>query len=97
MSAIRYPTKEKAAVEVYGKNLGMVAQLRNLSVSGACLECHDQSLDLSQGDLIRMTIDLKALNKKHRLNAEVVWVEGKSVGVNFVPREKVLEKLAEKY
>lgn len=96
MKATRYTTKEKASVEVYGRSGNIIVQLRNLSVTGACLEWTQDDVSLNKGDLVRMTVVLKALNRRHNLNAEVVWRDGKKTGVNFIKSEEVLEKMIEK-
>jgi hypothetical protein len=95
MSALRYTTKEKASIEIYGRSGNFIADLRNLSVTGACIEwAHDVTIE--KGDLLRMTVVLKALNRRHNLNAEVVWKEGNKTGINFIKTEEVLEKMMEK-
>jgi hypothetical protein len=95
MKAIRYTTKEKASVEIYGRTGNFIADLKNLSVTGACLEwVHD--VEIQKGDLLRMTVVLRALNRRHNLNAEVVWIEGKMTGINFIKSEQVLEKMMDK-
>lgn len=96
MAATRYSTKEKAAIEIYGRRNATVADVRNLSVSGACLEWDESEFRLSKGDLIRMTVVLKAVNRKHNISAEVIWVAGRKMGVNFIAQDQVLEKLTEK-
>lgn len=96
MSATRYPTKEKASIEIYGRNGNFVADLRNLSVTGALLEWSQSEVSLQKGDLVRMTVVLRALNRRHNLNAEVVWTEGNKTGVNFIKSSEVLEKMMEK-
>jgi hypothetical protein len=96
MAATRYSTKEKAAIEIYGRRNATVAAVRNLSVSGACLEWDEQEFRLTKGDLIRMTVVLKAVNRKHNVSAEVIWVTGKKMGVNFIAQDQILEKLTEK-
>lgn len=96
MGAQRYETKEKASLEIYGKGGQLVAELRNLSVTGACIEWSQEDFDLSKGDLVRMTVVLKAMNRKHNINAEVVWVEGKRSGVNFIKYDEILDRMFDK-
>ncbi len=96
MSSQRFDTREKAAVEVYGKPLNIIADLKNISKTGACLERTSDDIDIDKGDLIRVTVILKALNRKHNISAEVVWREGKKTGINFIPHDQVLEKLTAK-
>lgn len=94
--AVRRPTKEIASVEVYGQRGQMIMSLKNMSASGACLEWKHTDVEVKAGDLIRMTVVLKSLNRKHYVNAEVVWTKGNRSGVSFIPSEKILEKLIER-
>lgn len=93
MNAERYLTREKAEVEVYGRSGQIVAHLRNLSKTGACLEWFENSTEVNKGDLIRMTVNLKNIGRSHQVNAEVVWREGNKSGVNFIKSEEVLDRL----
>lgn len=94
--AQRYTTKERAAVEVYGRNGQIICSVRNLSASGACLEWQHDDVELRQGDLVRLTVVLRSLNRRHYVNAEVVWRDGKRSGVSFIPSNQVLDRLLEK-
>jgi len=96
MTATRFTTKEKASVEVYGRSGNIIVQVKNLSVTGACLEWTQEDVSLQKGDLVRMTVVLKALNRRHNLNAEVVWRDGKKTGITFIKSDEVLEKMMEK-
>ena len=96
IQAQRYETKERASVEIYGKKGQMIVNVRNLSATGACLECDLAEFEIRQGDLIRMTVMLKTLGRKHYVNAEVVWRHGHRTGVSFVPSHQVLDRLLEK-
>lgn len=96
MSATRYLTKEKASVEIYGRNGNLIAQLKNLSVTGACLEWAQEGVKLEKGDLVRLTVNLKALNRSHNLNGEVVWRNGKKSGINFISSDDLLDKMMER-
>lgn len=96
MAAARYETKEKASIEIYGKGGQVIAQLKNLSVTGACLEWTQDNVDISKGDLVRMTVVLRALKRRHNMSAEVVWVEGKRTGLNFIKYEDVLDRMIDK-
>lgn len=96
MAAQRYLTREKASVEVYGRSGNIIAHVRDVSVTGACLEWSQELVELNEGDLVRLTIILKAVNRKHNLNAEVVWRAGKKTGINFIKSEDVIERMMEK-
>lgn len=94
--AQRYRTKEMASIEVYGRNGQVVANVKNLSSSGACIEWQGEDFEIREGDLIRMTVILKSLGRRHHVNAEVVWKEGRKGGVSFIPSNRVLDRLLEK-
>lgn len=96
MAAQRYNTKEKASVEVYGRSGNIIASIRDVSVTGACLEWTQEQVELEEGDLVRLTIVLKAVNRKHNLNAEVIWRQGKKTGVNFIKSDEVVDRMMEK-
>lgn len=89
----RFETKEKAAIEIYGRNGVVVAHLRNISKSGACIEWEVDGTPLVKGDLVRLTVNLNALRKKHLLNAEVMWSSGKKGGLQFIDSNKLIEKM----
>lgn len=96
MAAQRYDTKEKASLEVYGKGGQLIASVRNLSMTGALLEWTQEDVTLEKGDLVRMTVILKTVNRRHNVNAEVVWRDGKRSGINFIRSEEVLEKMMDR-
>lgn len=96
MPAQRYQTKEKASVEVYGRSGNIIAFLKDLSVTGACLEWSQEDVSLEKGDLVRVTVVLKAVNRRHNLNGEVVWRDGKKSGINFIKSDEVLEKMMDR-
>jgi len=95
-NAQRYPTKEKASIEVYGRSGQAIVSVKDLSSTGACLEWQHESFEINQGDLIRMTVILRTLNRKHFVNAEVIWKQGKRSGVSFIPSNQVLDRLLER-
>ncbi len=92
----RYMTKEKASIEIYGRSGNIIANLRNLSMTGACLDWTQDDVALEKGDLVRLTVILKALNRRHDLSAEVVWREGNASGVSFIKSDEVLEKIMDR-
>jgi hypothetical protein len=96
MAATRYATKEKASIEIYGRSGNFIAQLKNVSVTGACLEWYQDDIPLEKGDLIRMTVVLRALNRRHNVNGEVVWNDGKMTGVNFIKSNEVIGKMMDR-
>ena len=96
MSATRYNTKEKASLEIYGRGGNFIAEIKNLSTTGACIEWTDSEVALQEGDLLRMTVLLKALNRKHNLNAEVIWRKGRKSGITFLKSDQIFEKIVER-
>lgn len=96
MRAPRYPTNEKAAVEIYGKTGTSLARLKNISRSGACIEWMQPDFAVQPGDLVRMTVKLNALNKSHNLSAEVVWKDGNTSGITFLTSDQVFERIIER-
>jgi len=96
MIAERFPTEEKAAVEIYGRGVEMVARIADLSKTGACLHLDVEfstKANLGKGDLVRMTVTLGALKKEHRINAEVVWSNGQKTGVQFLNSQELLDRM----
>jgi hypothetical protein len=96
-NAERYPTKELAAIEIYGREGSGVATIQNLSETGACLKWKSSGdVSLKNGDLVRMTVVLKALRREHKINAEVVWIEGEKTGVHFLSSRDLLNRMIAK-
>ena len=54
------------------------------------------SSEIEKGDVLRVTVYLKALNRKHNLSCEVVWRQGNQSGVTFLKPDQVLDKMIEK-
>jgi len=96
MAAERYLTDEKASVEVYGSGGRVDATLRNLSKTGAKIVYSESPNFLKIGDLIHMTVYLPALNKSHKLSAEVVWKKGDGTGVTFLTAETLYSRFLER-
>jgi hypothetical protein len=94
MSAQRFSTNEPASIEVYGRKSQVEAMLKNLSATGACLTWAQEGCVLGIGDLVCVTIELSRLKKRHKVNAEVVWRDGKEIGVNFIPPEELVNRFA---
>lgn len=93
MAAIRFDTKEKASVEIYGKAGKLFAALKNLSRTGACLEYALEELPVKRGDLVRLTIDLPNVKRRHYVSAQVMWRNGRRTGLHFLTAEQLLEKM----
>jgi len=94
-TAKRYTTQEFAHVEVYGQTGRILTKMANLSSSGAFFESLNDKFKFKKGDLARVTIKLKSLNKVHIVDCEVVWTKGAAAGVQFLKREELQEKLVQ--
>ena len=90
----RFPTKEKAQFEVYGKSGTVHCRLANLSATGALLEIVTAKNKPQQGDIIRISVNLKQINKTHSLDAEIVWCKESGIGISFLKKDQIYEKLA---
>ena len=95
MRSDRFPTNEEAHIEVYGGAApAMWARLKDISNTGACIECTDESYsELGEGALIRMTINLSQLKKSHSISAQVVWLSGLKMGVKFLKESQLVEAM----
>ncbi|OFZ31554.1 MAG: hypothetical protein A2622_02935 [Bdellovibrionales bacterium RIFCSPHIGHO2_01_FULL_40_29] len=89
----RYQTKEHAQIEVYGRMGKIYCRLTNLSTTGAFLEIINSKYMPKQGDLIHVSVILRQLNKTHTLDAEIIWCKGLGLGISFVRKEQLFEKL----
>ena len=94
LSPKRFITKENAQIEVYGQMGKIFCRLANLSQTGAFLEIINAKLMPKAGDLVRITVLLRQVNKTHVLDAEVVWCKGLGLGLQFIKKEQLYEKLA---
>ncbi|WII72802.1 PilZ domain-containing protein [Bdellovibrio sp. 22V] len=95
-TAKRYQTKETAQIEVYGHIGTLVANLKNLSQTGAFLEVAQGDYVPQKGDLLNMTVNLKSLRRTHNIAAEVVWSKGLGLGICFINKDEVLERMMAK-
>ena len=95
-AAKRFSTNEKAHVEIYGHSGSVYANLRNLSQTGAFLEVSKGNYVPRKGDLLNLTVALTSLQKSHNLAAEVVWSRGLGLGVCFITKDEVLERMMAK-
>lgn len=95
-AAKRFQTKETAHIEVYGHMGIVVANLRNLSQTGAFLEVSTGSYVPKKGDLLNMTVALRAPQRTHNVAAEVVWSKGLGLGICFINKDEILERMMAK-
>lgn len=92
--ARRFVTQELAHIEIYGKNGRILTKMGNLSSTGAFFEVLSPNFSVKKGDIARVTINLRSLNRVHVVDCEVVWAKGLGVGVQFLKREELQDKLA---
>ena len=91
--ARRFVTQELAHIEIYGKSGKILTKMGNLSASGAFFEVLSPNFSIKKGDIARVTINLRSLNRVHVVDCEVVWSKGLGVGVQFLKREELQDKL----
>ncbi len=89
----RHLTQERAYLEIFGRMGTLIAEMKNLSVTGAFLEIIQGDYIPQRGDLIRVTIPLESLGRTHSVNAEVVWGKSLGVGVSFLNRQETMTKM----
>lgn len=70
----RFNTDEMAEVTLFGKNDAYASKVINISKGGACLE-FDNVFPIRIGDMVRMKVELKAVNRTYTVPARVVWAE----------------------
>ncbi len=91
--ARRFVTKELAQLEVYGRMGKIFCKMANLSQSGAFFEIINSNYIPRTGDLVRITILLRQINKSHFIDAEIVWCKGLGFGLSFLTKDLLLAKL----
>lgn len=94
LSPKRFLTKEHAQLEIYGRLGKIYCRLTNLSQTGAFLEIVNAKYTPKPGELLRMTILLRQVNKTHTLDAEIVWSKGLGLGITFIKKDQLFEKLS---
>lgn len=92
----RFVTKERARLEVYGHVGVLSAEIRNLSHTGAFLEMNIGDYIPQKGDLLNMTVLLDSIKREHHVTAEVVWSKDGDLGVCFINKDQVLERMMAK-
>lgn len=98
--AERFPTKEDGEIEIYGQMGTLPVQVLNISKTGALISltptANQESTLPTAGDILSLTVFLKELSKTHYLSAEIVWNRDSSFGINFIDKEKILERMMAK-
>ncbi len=95
-NAKRFQTKEQAKLEVYGHIGKSGAQMRNLSATGAYLEVRNGDYVPQKGDLLNLTVELDSLKRVYNVAAEVVWSKGLGLGICFIHKDDILERMMAK-
>ena len=89
----RFLTKELAQIEVYGRMGKIFCKMANISQSGAFFEIINSNYMPRSGDLVRVTILLRQINKTHVIDGEIIWCKGLGIGLTFLKKETLVEKL----
>lgn len=92
--ARRFLTQELAQIEVFGKEGKVLTKMTNVSVTGAFFEIINSPFMPRKDDLVRITVNLRAVNKTHVIDAQVVWNKGLGLGVHFLTRDEINGKIA---
>lgn len=92
--AKRHATNETAFVEVHGRTGKILCRMNNLSKTGAFFEIVNSHFTPKQGDLVRVTINLKQLNKTHTMHGQIIWNRGLGLGIAFLKSKDVLKKIS---
>lgn len=95
-AAKRFRTKEMAHIEVYGHIGILVAKLRNISQTGAFLEVSQGDYVPQKGDLLNLTVKLDTVERTHNVAAEVIWSKGLGLGICFIHKDQILERMMAK-
>lgn len=92
--ARRFLTQELASIEIYGKEGKVLTKMANISVTGAFFEIIHGSITPKKDDLVRITISLRAVNKTHIVDAQIIWARGMGLGVQFLTRDEFNGKIS---
>ncbi|MNL63599.1 PilZ domain protein [compost metagenome] len=95
-TAKRFVTQELGQVEIYGHVGIMDVQLKNLSQTGAFIEMAKGDYVPKKGDLLNLTVTLDKIKKSHNVDAQVVWSKGFGMGICFISKDEVLERMMAK-
>lgn len=83
VTAERFPTREPARIEIVAKKTILFCRMNNLSKTGAFFEILSSNYTPVPGEIVRVVINLKQVNKTHTIYGEVVWSRGLGLGVAF--------------
>lgn len=94
----RYLVDQPAIVTRQGKDGQLMAQIKNLSMSGAYFEAKDASMKISVDDVIKIMVNVDA-GGEYAFDAKVVWVKpnvdagATGYGVAFLDETEMLNAL----
>ncbi len=89
----RFRTYAKVRCQKYGSGSGALMILNNISKSGARLHLVSAAAEFLRGDILRLVVELDAVNRNRTVNAEVMWSKEGALGVSFLSPEMVVSKL----
>lgn len=95
LPARRFSTQEMAQIEVFGKDGKILTKMGNVSYTGAFFEVISSNFMPQNKDIVRITVNLRSVNKTHVIDAEVVWSKGLGLGVQFLNRDQLNTKISE--
>ncbi len=88
LSARRFLTREPARLEIIGKKTILFCRMNNLSATGAFFEILNSNYTPRPGEVVRVVINLKQVNKTHTLNGQIVWAKGLGIGIQFIKHKR---------
>ena len=94
LPARRFQTQEMAQIEVFGKDGKLLTKMGNVSYTGAFFEIISSNFLPHLNDIIRITVNLRSVNKTHIIDAEVIWSKGLGLGVQFLNRDELNDKIS---
>lgn len=95
-TAKRFQTNETAHVEVYGHMGVLKAHMKNISSTGAHLKFATGEYLPQKGDLVNVTVRLNSVQRTHNVAAEVIWSQDMRIGICFINKDQVLERMMAK-
>lgn len=62
--------------------------MNNLSATGAFFEILNSNYTPRPGEIVRVVINLKQVNKSHTINGQIVWAKGLGIGIHFIKHKR---------
>lgn len=92
LSARRFLTREPARLEIIGKKTILFCRMNNLSATGAFFEILNSNYTPRPGEIVRVVVNLKQVNKTHTINGQIVWAKGLGIGIQFIRQQPPMKK-----